>query len=519
MAKKRWSGIIGFEETSTGDGRRIRYGALDFSNLPKPFMAQFKTSAVPHGDAVPIGTLDTVARGMVDEFGRIPILGAGDIIDTPDALLAIKLISDSVVKGVSFDLRDIDYDKDEYGDPVRDANGDVVFTVATVNGLTLTPFPAFEDASVSMVASGALATTPMIFEFDGVIDCQTCAKGAGPLAFSLVDGIPEEPPSAWFSYPETKPRKAPVRIDRTGRMGGYLCFWDECHISFDGTCKLPKRGAGLKRFMNKSVFCSDGVEVSTGNIFINTDHAPGNFNADTSQDHYANTGCAVADVAVFEDSVGLYAAGALRPGISSIQFRAIKGSDISPDWRRVRTERNRVGRWELVGLLGVNTSGFPSADDDVLVASGAYVTNFVEDVSDDACFGVNIVSRKEYGTMEFSDIKDVNMAVSNEVVEVTLSPVLDEGAVAKISEAISFAFTQGMEFALAKFKHQEEVADVQGESTSEVTVVPDFSVLETRIASLEAQLSELEAVKEFVMQVQDERLEAQILDEFKDIFE
>jgi hypothetical protein len=57
-------------------------------------------------------------------------------------------------------------------------------------------------------------------------------------------------------------------------------------------------------------------------------------------------------VALYENEWGIVAAGAMRSDVTPEQARRLRGSDISPDWRKVN------GRLEVVGLLAVNVSGF-----------------------------------------------------------------------------------------------------------------------------------------------------------------
>jgi acetolactate synthase small subunit len=99
---------------------------------------------------------------------------------------------------------------------------------------------------------------------------------------------------------------------------------------------------------------------------MDTVHPDLRMSASDAQAFYADTGCAVADVALYENEWGIVAAGAMRPGLSPEQVRRFRGSDVSPDWRMIN------GRLEVVGLLCVNVSGFIVQG---LVASGAEVSN------------------------------------------------------------------------------------------------------------------------------------------------
>lgn len=86
---------------------------------------------------------------------------------------------------------------------------------------------------------------------------------------------------------------------------------------------------------------------------MGTTHANLYATPDTARRYYDNTGAGVADVAVGEDEFGIWFAGALRPGLTDAQLRAIRGSAPSGDWRYIG------GNMELVNVLLVNTPGFP----------------------------------------------------------------------------------------------------------------------------------------------------------------
>jgi hypothetical protein len=129
---------------------------------------------------------------------------------------------------------------------------------------------------------------------------------------------------------------------------------------------VPKSGSAYKHFRNKNVLTAEGELVATGPVFMDTVHPDLRLKASDTQAFYADTGCAVADVALYENEHGIVAAGALRPGLTPEQVRRFRGSDVSPDWRQIK------GRLEVVGLLSVNVSGFIVEG---LVASGATVSN------------------------------------------------------------------------------------------------------------------------------------------------
>jgi hypothetical protein len=77
----------------------------------------------------------------------------------------------------------------------------------------------------------------------------------------------------------------------------------------------------------------DGSRVPVGQVTLGTGHAPIYASAQAAA-HYDNTGTAVADVRAGSDVYGIWVAGALRPGVTDTQVRALRGAALSGDWRR-----------------------------------------------------------------------------------------------------------------------------------------------------------------------------------------
>lgn len=173
------------------------------------------------------------------------------------------------------------------------------------------------------------------------------------------------PPREWFRDPRLKEPTA-LTVTDDGRVYGHLAVWDTCHIghAHSGCVKPPRSNANYAYFRVGSVLTSDGTEIATGRITLETRHALGTLNATQTLAHYEDTGRAVADVAAGEDRHGIWIAGALRPGVSERQIRALRGSPLSGDWRRI------AGNLELVAALAVNVPGFPIPRPSGLVASG-----------------------------------------------------------------------------------------------------------------------------------------------------
>ena len=117
--------------------------------------------------------------------------------------------------------------------------------------------------------------------------------------------------------------------------------------------QVPKSATKYSAFLTGTVLTAEGVEVRTGPLTMDTVHPDLKKAASDAQAFYAHTGSAVADVAIGEDKYGIWIHGAMRPGVTAEQVRALRASDISPDWRTVNGKPR-----ELCALLAVNNSGF-----------------------------------------------------------------------------------------------------------------------------------------------------------------
>lgn len=178
-----------------------------------------------------------------------------------------------------------------------------------------------------------------------------------PLGLDVVTAAVEtptfQPPSEWFANPQLS---VPVGITVTdqGRVYGHAAQWGECHVGFDDICVSPPYEDAHSHFMTGEVLCADGKRVAVGQITIGTGHAPLSYRASRAVEHYDNTGTVVADVAVGNDDVGIWVAGAIRPHAEMSRVHDLRASGrVSGDWRRIG------GELRLVGLLGVNVAGFP----------------------------------------------------------------------------------------------------------------------------------------------------------------
>lgn len=188
------------------------------------------------------------------------------------------------------------------------------------------------------------------------------------------------PPAEWFDNPELKGPQ-PLTVARNGRIYGHAALWDACHVGYKNTCMMaPRSRTSYAYFLTGVVYaagcdCDNGIP--TGPLVLNTSHADPYVSAEAARRHYDHTGQAVADVAVGEDAFGIWVAGALRPGVSETQIRALRGSALSGDWRHI------AGNMELVSLLAVNTPGFPVPRTAAALDHGVQVSLTAAGISED----------------------------------------------------------------------------------------------------------------------------------------
>jgi hypothetical protein len=186
-----------------------------------------------------------------------------------------------------------------------------------------------------------------------------------PLAAVTAGAAPMEPPAAWFSAPKLS-GPTPLTVTDKGQVYGHLAAWGSCHISHthNGCVTPPHSSAGYAYFRTGSIITAEGSEIPVGHVTLDTRHAGERLSASAAAAHYENTGSVVADVVAGEDQFGIWVAGAVRPGVTPAQIRALRAAPLSGDWRRIGSSL------ELVAALSVNVPGFPVPRPKGLVAGG-----------------------------------------------------------------------------------------------------------------------------------------------------
>lgn len=376
----RWEGCIVVEDELTGDGRLIESGALrwpdDLDEHPLP-LRYCGTDIGFHDGAASVGRIYTIERragGVIWATGEL-------LLSSEYGDEAAHGIREKINDGVSVDLDDVSFEirvaseiLDELeditaaGPDTRDrttvveiASDDeiMVTTDGRIRAVTLVSLPAFASARISLIPASE-AVPDDAAELDNLDDLDELDDLQAAVA-------PVAPPAAWFEDPRlTGP--TPIVVTEEGRVYGHLATWDVCHTGSpagENVCvTAPCSATGYARFHTGSLLTREGRTISVGKITMGTGHARANLNPAQTTMHYDNTGTAVVDVRAGEDSIGIWVAGALRPGVTDEQARVLRASPLSGDWRGVD------GNLELHAALAVNVPGFPIPRPQGFVASG-----------------------------------------------------------------------------------------------------------------------------------------------------
>ena len=383
----KWRGIIGYEDQPTGDGRLIESNSLVWE-LENPTPLRFVAEDVgAHDGASSVGRFTKIER---QDGGAIYAEGTFDL-GSLVGVEAARQVKDEVTNGVSMDLDSMalelrvakeildDMDEEPMEVPTGESADDDgmvtvavikpedelnVITAARVRAATLVAIPAFAGATI---------------EGDEFVDVDLDdlhGTSASSDTESLEDDYlvasarPAEPPIDWFRNPGLTEPTA-LRVTEDGRVFGHLAAWGTCHTAFANECMTPPSSKSSYAYFRTGSVLTDDGEVSTGRITMDTMHAGRALTAAGTLAHYENTGTAEADVAAGEDAYGIWLAGAVRPGVSDEQVRALRASPLSGDWRKIR------GGLELMAALAVNTPGFPVPRPAALAASGFEVESLV----------------------------------------------------------------------------------------------------------------------------------------------
>lgn len=343
------------EGVTSGDGRTFTEGALSLRELPIPLLWQIETQD-GHDASVIVGRIDSAERidgGIGNAYG---------VFDTgPYGREAQRLVEQKFLRGVSADLDEFEARADapaENSGQIKSST--MTITKGRVMAATLVAKPAFQECSIEIVGDsevGAPIVEDGVYESPAIDDTSV----EQTLAALAASAAPDNPPIHWFSNPQLNV-PTPLTITDDGHVYGHIAAWHVDHIGLPFGTKPPKSKSDYAYFKTGVCRTSEGVDVPVGQLTLAGGHAPLRATAAAAVKHYDDTASAVADVTAGEDMHGIWVAGALRPGVTPSEIRALRASAPSGDWRPIR------GRLELVAVCQVNVPGFPVTR--TLVAGG-----------------------------------------------------------------------------------------------------------------------------------------------------
>ena len=405
--------VIAVEGEQTSDMRIVDTGALSWREPPMSLTVNHDPEDLC-GRLDFIGRTDDPASLTIDGFaseigttGRFVVgLAVFDLgLDTSGTLVnpeargreIARQVAGGFLTGVSMEVGDevlewecvetvVDEDGFEYCDSYL-----MHLTEGRIGAVTVCPFQAIEGAEVVTTDDPAQALAASAHpEWWPTYDQAPTATSMTASATQLMTGWapPVNPPAARFSIPEPTPGgliqleagpvsadeflirqegnhlAVPLTVTAAGEVFGHGGYWSQCHVGYRDACVSPPASAtGYAHFHVGAVLTSDAGVLATGALVIGTDHAARHLRADAARDHYANTGLAWADVRAVDGVYGPWFSGSVRPDVTEAELRVIQASAMSGDWRRLG------GHLEMIGLLSVNTPGFPLVRE-VVLASG-----------------------------------------------------------------------------------------------------------------------------------------------------
>lgn len=335
--------VIAREGERTVDGREFSAGSISWRELPIPLMMireNDPTGRGGHKASKAVGAIAEIWRED-DENGFGTVYGKGFFSTDEDGEEAFQLISEGVISGVSADVGGAVVEELE----ATDEGLRKIIHRGTIIAVTALPIPAFDNTKISVEHSEA--------------EVAAVVASAGP------DWQPEA--SAFANPNLTGP--TPLTVTADGKIFGHAALWGTCHIGYRDRCVTPPRSRSNYSYFNVgNVITADASQASVGRVTAGTGHAAIEFGAQPAKDHYDNTGWAAAFVHAGEDQYGVWFAGSVSPTATPEQIAVLRASSVSGDWRQIN------GGLELVGILAVNTPGFPVPKARAGLVAGAQVS-------------------------------------------------------------------------------------------------------------------------------------------------
>lgn len=331
--------LIAEEGVQTVDGREFAAGSIEWREPPLSLMfirSNDPTGRGGHKSSEAVGTISEVWREDNEEgYGKI--YGKGYFSTDEHGDEARKLIAEGVVSGVSADVGGAVVEELE----ATDTGLRKIIRSGTIVAVTALPIPAFNDTKISVVDNDAIVAAA---------------------------GDAWQPQSAWFNNPNlTEP--TPITVTADGQVYGHAALWGTCHVGYRDRCVTPPRSKSNYSFFNTgNVLTADGKTVHVGRLTAGIGHASIELGAQAAVQHYDHSNWQAAYVHAGEDEHGVYIAGTVSPNATPEQIAVLRASSVSGDWRAIG------GALELVGVLAVNTPGFPVPRARAGLVAGAQVS-------------------------------------------------------------------------------------------------------------------------------------------------
>lgn len=443
------------EEIESGDGRKFQKDSITLRDFPLPLLWQIKT-ADGHAGSPIVGRIDSMERVEGGIGNAVGVFDTGEF-----GKEAERLIRAGFLRHVSADMDRFEA-QEEHSDEAA-AEGEIKsdklsISAARVMAVTLVSKPAFQECGIFLAEDESPEEDDM-----ASAESPDPIAAAALVACGFVAGaIPVTPPTEWFGNPKLK-GATPLTVDDTGRVFGHIAAWQMDHIgyAFGSNTKPPRSKSNYAYFHSGVVRTTDGTDITVGQLTLAGGHAGMEADALEAAAHYDNTASAVADVHAGEDSYGIWVAGALRPGATPEQIRALRASAPSGDWRPVRGSRGL----ELVAVCQVNVPGFPIAR--ARVASGGQVMALV------AAGALPLAKIKEAQSPEhvmrlekLEQFSIEELSTEARTLASRISTARDErnAHLAARSEALSARVREASNFAF--IPHKERVADREASLTA-----------------------------------------------------
>lgn len=391
-----FEGIACVEGVPTDDGRIMGEGSIGWRQLPLPLAFLDKITS-QHQEGAFAGTIHAFERraNAIWMFGTLADNEAGGklraILSDPKGAgrygVSVDIGAATVVyastDGTVMDEMEAE---DAYygGETIME-----MMTEGTIIGVTAVLHPALQEANVWLCGPlpviGTEDPPAVAASFGGTVWHTMRTGGLTPYGSDQVtalvasaggDVAPAPKADCFALKPDSNEAFMVFPPDGEGvtRVYGLVAKWGDCHIGFEGRCvPVPRSndfshfyadgdkkwqkfygGPALSRFYagNKCVLTRENEMVQVGPLILNTVHPSLARQASDTQPFYAHTGSAIADVRLYTNEYGIVAAGVIRADADPLAVRALRASDVSPDWRYVQ------GELKILALLAVPVSGF-----------------------------------------------------------------------------------------------------------------------------------------------------------------